>query len=243
MLGLLLALLLWWTVYISEGAYLGARAVRLLYDRTAGGYDRLKAFDRGDDLAFLVNPLFYRLEETVGTGGSVLDVATGTGRLPAALLDLPFFTGRVVALDAAPRMLAIAAVKLQAWIDSGRLSLVQHLAVPLPFEDARFDAVCSLEALEFLPDRDAALREMLRVLRPGGWLLISNRIGWEARLMPGRTEPTPAFEHRLTRLGFVEPETRPWQTYYDLVWARKPEPLAEAARPAGSGSTSPEGER
>lgn len=221
-LGLLLTLLLWWTIYISEGAYLGARVVRLLYDWTAGGYDRLKDFDRVDDLAFLANPLLYRLEETVGAQASVLDVATGTGRLPAALLDLPFFEGRVVGIDAAPRMLAIAAAKLRPWIDSGRLTLLEQLAAPLPFEDAAFDAVCSLEALEFLPDREAALREMLRVLRPGGWLLVSNRIGWEARLMPGRTEPTPNFERRLARLGFVDPETRPWQTYYDLVWARKP---------------------
>ena len=218
----LLGLIIWWLVYVTEGAYLGPRAVRALYDWTAGGYERLKGFDRVDEVAFLANPLFYRLEESFGADAPVLDVATGTGRLPAALLDLPFYTGKVQALDASPQMLAIASEKLQAHIETGRVELLEHLAVPLPFADASFGAVSSLEALEFLPDRQAALLEMIRVLRPGGWLMLTNRIGWEARLMPGKAERPAAFERRLEALGLIEVDTKPWQTYYDLVWARKP---------------------
>jgi ubiquinone/menaquinone biosynthesis C-methylase UbiE len=228
----LAALGLWWAVYISEGVYLGPWAVRLLYDRTADGYDRLKDFDRLDEQMFLALPLFNRLDEIGRADGSVLDVATGTGRLPAALFDLPFFRGSVTGIDAAEGMLDLAAAKLADHIESGRLELALHPAIPLPFEDAAFDAVCCLEALEFLPDRQQALREMRRVLRPGGWLMLSNRIGWEARLMPGHTETTEALCARLSGLGLESVEARPWQVHYDLVWARRPAPGAAAAEPS-----------
>jgi hypothetical protein len=40
--------------------------------------------------------------------------------------------------------------------------------------------------------------------------------------MPGKAEPPAAFEARLARLGLEEIQTRPWQSYYNLVLARKP---------------------
>jgi len=59
-------------------------------------------------------------------------------------------------------------------------------------------------------------------LRPGGVMLVTNRVGLEARLMPGRALPRMEFEGLLWQLGLVEVHTQPWQAYYDLVWARKP---------------------
>ncbi len=196
--------------------------MRALYDWTAEGYEGLKEFDRADEIAFLAVPLLHRLEEAFDASAPVLDVATGTGRLPAALLDIPDFTGHVTALDISPRMLAIAEQKLRGQVDAGRLTLMEHPAVPLPFESNRFGAVTCLEALEFLPDRMDALLEMVRVLRPGGWLLVTNRIGWEARLMPGKVDSRKGFEARLAGLGLAEIQTKPWQTYYDLIFARAP---------------------
>jgi hypothetical protein len=64
---------------------------------------------------------------------------------------------------------------------------------------------------------------MLRVLRPGGWLLMSNRVGWEARLMPGHTWSRAELISILRGLPLADISVRPWQTYYDLVWARKRE--------------------
>ena len=84
-LGLLLTLLLWWTIYISEGAYLGARVVRLLYDWTAGGYDRLKDFDRVDDLAFLAKATWASTAVFAVAAAIVWSAGLGIGWLWASL--------------------------------------------------------------------------------------------------------------------------------------------------------------
>lgn len=219
---IILGAITYWLLIFTEGAYLGRRVVGLLYDVGASTYDDVKQFSYSDEFAFLAKPLFDRVAETAGTKGLVLDVATGTGRLPLALLDIPFFQGEVVGVDISRRMLEEAARKFGSIGVADRVHLIHHPAVPLPFADKSFDAVVMLEALEFLPDRDAALRDMVRVLRPGGWFLISNRIGPDATLMPGRVDAPEQFEKTLSALGLERVFTRGWQTYYSLVWAKKP---------------------
>ncbi|MGH2542813.1 MAG: class I SAM-dependent methyltransferase, partial [Ardenticatenaceae bacterium] len=187
-----------------------------------------KQYDPVDEAAFLANPLFSRLEEDFGPYSLLLDVATGTARLPLTLFAIPFYEGEIVGLDISRAMLAEAVRKSDAFRD--RITLLHHPAVPLPFDDETFDAVTSLESLEFMPDPWAALREMERVLRPGGWFVVSNRIGLDARMMPGKCSPPAAFEAFLHSLGLIEIFTRPWQEYYDLVVARKP---GEAGRGRG----------
>jgi ubiquinone/menaquinone biosynthesis C-methylase UbiE len=149
----------------------------------------------------------------------ILDVATGTGRLPLTLLRQPGFEGAVIGLDLSTKMLRIAVQQFVTCRD--RAELLQAAAVPLPFADERFEVVNCLEALEFFDDALAALDEMVRVLRPGGWLLITNRIGWEARLMPRRTWSRSQLISILRGLPLTDISVRPWQTIYDLVWARK----------------------
>ena len=217
---ILLALFCYWAIWLTEGAYFGAWAVRWLYDVGASTYDDVKEFDPLDEACFLANPIFSRLEENFGPYSLLLDVATGTGRLPIALFKIPFYEGEIVGLDHSRGMLAHAASKTAS--DHERITLLHHPSVPLPFDSEIFDVVTSLEALEFMPDRHAALGEMVRVLRPGGWFVISNRIGNDARMMPGRTDSPEKFEQLLASLGLVEIFTRPWQEYYDLIFARKP---------------------
>ncbi len=219
-----LLLVAWWLLQVTEGVLLGPRVVRWFYDKDARRYEAIKGFDARDERDFVALPLFHRLDEGVGPDARILDVATGTGRLPTAILDIPFYTGRIVGVDASGGMLGVAAERLAA--QPGRVTLLQTTVPPLPFADASFDAVCLMEALEFLPDRAAALAELVRVLVPGGILLVSNRRGWERRLFLSHAEPALAFETRLAALGLEAVETRPWQTYYDLVWARKSGPGA-----------------
>jgi ubiquinone/menaquinone biosynthesis C-methylase UbiE len=214
-----IGLFIYWAIWIAEGLYFGKEAVRRLYDLGAKSYDGVKEYDDLHEATFLGNPFFSRLEEDFGVTSLTLDVATGTGRLPLALLKIPFYEGTVIGVDYSRKMLREAAHKCAEY--NGRVTFLHHPAVPLPFADNTFDAVTCLEALEFLPDRHAALQEMIRVLRPGGWFITSNRIGDEVKWLPGHTDTPEAFEARLTEIGFVEINTRPWQEIYDLIFARK----------------------
>jgi ubiquinone/menaquinone biosynthesis C-methylase UbiE len=99
-------------------------------------------------------------------GQRVLDLACGTGvvaRLAAPVLGP---TGSVVGVDLNPAMLEVA--RAHAPVGGAPIEWRQADAAALPFPDAGFDAVLCQQGLQFFPDRPAALREMRRVLRPGG---------------------------------------------------------------------------
>ena len=100
-------------------------------------------------------------------GSRVLDVACGTGigaRSAAALVGR---TGQVDGVDADEGMLAVARTTRAR---DGDAAIAWHhgSALEVPFEAGRFDVVLCFEGLQFFPDRPAALREVRRVLRPGG---------------------------------------------------------------------------
>jgi len=100
-------------------------------------------------------------------GESVLDVATGPGtvaRLAAVRLGAE---GRVVAIDIAQPMLDIAKAKAPP-PGAAPIEYRNSPAAPLPAAAGAFDAVLCQQGLQFFPDRPAALREMRRVLKPGG---------------------------------------------------------------------------
>jgi SAM-dependent methyltransferase len=214
-----LLVLLWWLLVKTEGVYLGSRVVIWLYDVYASRYDRIKQYDEFNEDAFLAYPVLQHIPHV--RAPLVLDVATGTGRLPLALLEQPTFQGRVVALDLSRKMLAQAAPKLAPFGD--RAYLLHLPAERLPFHSDTFDLVACLEALEFMSSPLAVLHELVRVLRPGGLLVLTNRQGLDARLMPGKT-----FRHsRLERilqddLGLENVDIQLWQVDYRIVWATKP---------------------
>lgn len=95
-------------------------------------------------------------------GSRVLDVACGTGIVARKAAHHMGATGIVVGLDLHVGMLAVARAQepTGAW--------VQGSASTLPFAASAFDAVVCQQGVQFFPDRLAALREMHRVLRPGG---------------------------------------------------------------------------
>ncbi len=213
-----LAAFLYWQLIIAEGAYMGRRMVAFLYNRSARIYDRIKQYDPGYEQWFLGLPLSRAMQ--LHPDPLLLDVAAGTGRLARTLFQQPGFRGRMVLLDAARDMLHEAVRTTEPW--AGRLWYLWQNASTLPFPDATFDVVSCLEALEFMPDPDIVLLELLRVLRPGGLLLTTNRIGKLTRLLPGRTRTSEVFEQHLHAMGLEMVRTQTWQEDYDLIWAVKP---------------------
>ncbi|MDX2137029.1 MAG: class I SAM-dependent methyltransferase, partial [Chloroflexota bacterium] len=146
-----------------------------------------------------------------------LDVATGTGRLPIAMLRHAQFEGPLFAVDASLPMLRIAAEHLR---DQAGVMLLHADAERLPFADDAFDVVTCLEALEFMMHPPHVLAELVRVLRPGGWLLITHRR--TARWMPGKVPSPDALREQLAALGLTRVRFDAWQVDYDRVWAHKP---------------------
>ncbi len=214
---ILLGIFLYWQLIIAEGTYLGRRVVARLYDWSARVYDRIKAYDPGYEQWFLGLPLSRAL--ALYPDPLVLDVAAGTGRLARTLFAQPGYHGRMVALDYSRQMLQQAVEQTRDWAD--RITFLWQDAGELPFPDNTFDAVTSLEALEFMPDPDRVLREMIRVLRPGGIFMTTNRIGKDARWLPGKTCKPEAFQVKLSEMGLEMLRTQPWQEDYDLIWGAK----------------------
>jgi ubiquinone/menaquinone biosynthesis C-methylase UbiE len=119
-------------------------------------------------------------EAGVRKGDRVLDVACGTGALTLAAADIAGPSGSVVGLDRNPDMLAVARRKPR------QVEWRQGAAEALPLPDDSFDAVVSQFGFMFFDDKPRALREMLRVLKPGGRLAVAvcdaveNSPGYEA---------------------------------------------------------------
>ena len=206
-----------WLIIDTEGVFLGQRAVVWLYDLTAYRYDAVKAFDAEDEYFLVCRPVLEALGDQPAP--LLLDVATGTGRVPLALLQQPEFAGSITGVDASARMLAEAQRKLAPY--AGRCQLCRHPAVPLPFSAAQFDAVTCLEALEFLPSAEAALREMARVLRPGGVLITTRRKGRESRPFLHRRHSEAQMVRLLEQTGLTDIHCQLWQINYDLIIAHK----------------------
>jgi len=140
--------------------------VRAMFDRIAGLYDRMNTVmtvglhhqwrRRAADLAAL------------GPGNRALDVATGTGDLAIALAERVGDDGEVVAVDFSERMLELARAKVNGL--PVRFEIANALA--LPFGDDEFDAATVGFGARNFSDLDRGLREMVRVVRPGGRVVV-----------------------------------------------------------------------
>jgi ubiquinone/menaquinone biosynthesis C-methylase UbiE len=100
----------------------------------------------------------------------VLDVACGTGIVARIVADWDSFAGQITGLDLDPDMLAVARANSRS---SGvHIRWQEGDALDLPFDEDTFDLVLCQQGLQYFPDKMAALREMRRVLVPGGRVAI-----------------------------------------------------------------------
>jgi demethylmenaquinone methyltransferase/2-methoxy-6-polyprenyl-1,4-benzoquinol methylase len=127
-------------------------------------YDDLSAA-----LSFWQDPRWRRaLVAAVGAGHGqrVLDVATGTGMVAAELLARGDCT--VVGIDQSAEMLAAARARFEGTPAAARVELLEGQAEALPFADESFDALTFTYLLRYVDDPAATVRELARVVRPGG---------------------------------------------------------------------------
>jgi demethylmenaquinone methyltransferase/2-methoxy-6-polyprenyl-1,4-benzoquinol methylase len=122
-------------------------------------------------------------ELQLGDKPRVLDVATGTGDLALAIAKArPGAT--VIGIDPSAKMLAIAAQKVARRGLGDRVTLEQGDAQALPYENCSVDAATIAFGIRNVPDRALGLRELARVVRPGGRIAVLElgepRSGWLA---------------------------------------------------------------
>ena len=140
-------------------------AVRSMFDRIAPVYDLMNRV-----MTAGLDGRWRRLtaEAAVHKGDRVLDAACGTGDL--AFADLKAGAARVTGLDFSERMLDRA--RRKAVPQNGVFEWIQGDMLELPFADAAFDAATVGFGVRNVADLELALRELRRVLRPGGRLAI-----------------------------------------------------------------------
>ncbi len=106
-------------------------------------------------------------QTATGLSGFGLDVASGTGDLALALGKISNLNA-VVGVDLIPEMVALARHKIRQWRQCERTSMVLGDALSLPFPDDTFSCATAGFSLRNMPDLSGALREMVRVVNPGG---------------------------------------------------------------------------
>lgn len=173
-------------------------AIVARYDRHARRYERYWAPVIGPTALRILDVAAPWLT-TVGAGATILDVGAGTGTLSrAAAARWP--QADVIALDPASEMLALAAVHLRA-DGAYNARVVVAGAEAMPLASASVDVAISSFAMQLVPDRPAALREIRRVLRPGGHLAY---ITWLDR--GDAFAPHDAFDEAVLDLDIDEPD-------------------------------------
>jgi demethylmenaquinone methyltransferase/2-methoxy-6-polyprenyl-1,4-benzoquinol methylase len=146
-----------------------AGQVNRMFDRVASNYDALNSV--------MTAGLHHRWRERaaaraeLGPGDSALDVCCGTGDLALELSDRVAPDGHVIGCDFSEPMLDLAREKAAARGASG-VRFEWADALTLPYDGERFDALTVGFGVRNLADLDRGLREMARVLKPGGRLVI-----------------------------------------------------------------------
>jgi demethylmenaquinone methyltransferase/2-methoxy-6-polyprenyl-1,4-benzoquinol methylase len=155
------------------------RLARGLFAPLGPSYDRA-----GTLLSFGQDPRWRRFLVSripAGPGDNVLDVATGTC---AVAIELARTYGcSVVGVDQSPEMLAAGRARLEQAALAGKVELAEARAEELPYADGSFDHLTFTYLLRYVQDPGATLRELARVVRPGGTVGMLE-FGVPSRMLP-----------------------------------------------------------
>ena len=144
-----------------------AKDVQEFFERVAGDWDTMR-------LAYYDERVIEKMAEVSGIGeaSEVADVGTGTGFVAAGIAPR---VERVVGIDNSPAMLEVARKNLRA-LGASNVDLVVGEASLLPLEDGAVDAAFANMVLHHAEDPEAMLREMARIVRPGGTVAITDEV-------------------------------------------------------------------
>jgi len=134
-----------------------------LFNSVAKNYDILNTlFSMGIDRLWR-----RRLIQEIGSANSVLDIATGTAEVAIEALN-SLNKAYVIGIDPSGEMLGLGRKKIESLRMNEKITLVQGAAESLPFKDDTFDGVTIAFGIRNTVDPLKSLKEMKRVLRPGG---------------------------------------------------------------------------
>lgn len=125
----------------------------------------------------------YRMQQDDPGEFDLLDIGCGTGTWIAMVAATRMRSRRIVGLDFSRQMALVATAKAGLIPEEARPSFINGDSEHLPFADASFDAVTCSHSFHHYPHQEEVIREMHRVLRPGGRLMVidgfrDNVIGW-----------------------------------------------------------------
>jgi ubiquinone/menaquinone biosynthesis C-methylase UbiE len=162
------------------------RDARRYYDDFSPTYDQ----GRTSDYHRMIDDLEIRVAEPYARGARVLELGCGTGLILSRLAEV---AEEAVGIDLSEGMAARAKARgLDVRIGDIRA---------LPFEDGAFDLTCSFKVLPHVPEVEAAIREAVRVTRPGGHLVLELYNPWSLRYVAAAGKPRRAFSRGGIHLG------------------------------------------
>lgn len=141
-----------------------------VFHSVAGKYDLMNDLMSGG-----IHRLWKKItveQSAIRKGQVVLDIAGGTGDLTLKFARITGSEGHVILADINDSMLKVGRDKLINKGVTGNVDYVQANAEALPFADNSFDLITIAFGLRNVTDKDAALRSMTRVLKPGGKLMV-----------------------------------------------------------------------
>ena len=198
-----------------------------MFNEAAGGYDN------AESLTALGSGAWYRREvlrrNGLSAGMTLVDVAAGTGLVTVAGVELVGPSGRVIAVDPSPGMLAELRKKVA-------VEAIEAFAEAIPLPDAQADFVSMGYALRHVDNLDRALSEYLRVLKPGGKVCLMEISRPRGRVLRGLLRfhisvLVPLMARLTGRHADVQ---KLWAYYGDTIEAAiDPDTILDALRRAG----------
>lgn len=174
-------------------------SIRSYYDEFAARYEDQRRTRQPDGYHALIDDLEIDFALRYASGGDLLEVGCGTGLILERLVP---HCRSAKGVDLSPGMLEPAKAR--------GLDVRVGSATELPFDDGQFDVVCSFKVLAHVPEIERAFKEMLRVTKPGGYVLAEMYNPLSLRALAKRVGPAGAISDKTKESAVFTRFDTPW---------------------------------